>query len=726
MGRRPNPLIGQYFDRGAKLPDQSNRYPHTCRQCGEHFPRGRLDTLTGHLTKKCPGISESERVNILLSLSGMSKHTQQGQLPHHAPQHGQQLQGQPNGPSADVSMAQHDAQRDWTALGMLAEVSRVFTQVERNDDQVQPQPPGQAAPHASERFELQPQFSEDGQEAQGMKDTKEPVSPEEAEMTPEDRIQDLLRADNANNEPTNLTMAAAATARLQPGLLDPQLLGAEAAAAAAAASAAVDAAVNTPMDAQATSSGPQSPVEQPVSISTPTVAQPWGEITYPTEGYHPQLDPTANMVSPATRGGFRLEANGAKSRHSRQRFTPERREQVKDVRKIGACIRCKILRKTCSRGEPCDTCRKVLSPRIWRSGCCRAKFTEQLDMYQAAVQNVMAQNHINKLKQMSTNLVDRGLVLEAHNFPEHQSRLQLLVLQSESIQEDEAQSNPAGFDNGTPSYSVMMLDEKQDIPAKVEKYMREILPELINQEPSHFVQVTLRQGLELANASNDELLKKAIELWGHVELVNRERQWVMSLVSSVSGDDAPRAQCIKEDTHQEMFTTICLQLTAGAERKASQTSKTLLTGMQRVLQDSKVKMDFNMYLTSMILLNCIEKSTWEFKAWEQPNLRIIWPLPKEPSTFLRQGRVMSDLLRMLLVIRKVQPRTSCRGSDGKLVTDEEDPTIRHYFETINLDFAEVKAKQDNPSFSPTDPRSFEFMFCSALLLPSPDEKPGGI
>lgn len=31
MGRRPNPLILQYFDRGEKLKDQSNRYPHTCK-----------------------------------------------------------------------------------------------------------------------------------------------------------------------------------------------------------------------------------------------------------------------------------------------------------------------------------------------------------------------------------------------------------------------------------------------------------------------------------------------------------------------------------------------------------------------------------------------------------------------------------------------------------------------------------------------------------------------
>jgi len=265
-----------------------------------------------------------------------------------------------------------------------------------------------------------------------------------------------------------------------------------------------------------------------------------------------------------------------------------------------------------------------------------------------------------------------------------------------------------------------MLDsEKQDIPAKLEEYMREILPELVEQEPSHFVQVTLRQGLELATAANDELLKKAIELWGHVELINRERQWIVS-ISPVSNDQP--ADFIKDHTHQEVFTTICLQITAAAERKAATTSRALLTGMQRVLQDSKVKMDFNMYLTSMILLNCIEKSTWSFKAWEEPGLRVNWPLPKDPAIFSRQGNVMSDLLRMLLVIRKAQPRTSCRQADGKLVTDEEDPTAKGYFEAINLDFAEVKSRQENPVFSAADPRSYELSLCATLLLPSPDKE----
>jgi hypothetical protein len=68
MGRKPNPIILQYFDRGPKLEDASNRYQHSCKQCGEQFPKGRIDSLTNHLTKKCSAISLDERREVLLRL----------------------------------------------------------------------------------------------------------------------------------------------------------------------------------------------------------------------------------------------------------------------------------------------------------------------------------------------------------------------------------------------------------------------------------------------------------------------------------------------------------------------------------------------------------------------------------------------------------------------------------------------------------------------------------
>jgi len=40
MGRRPNAVVGEFFHRGQKLDDSSNRYQHTCKKCGEHVRRG--------------------------------------------------------------------------------------------------------------------------------------------------------------------------------------------------------------------------------------------------------------------------------------------------------------------------------------------------------------------------------------------------------------------------------------------------------------------------------------------------------------------------------------------------------------------------------------------------------------------------------------------------------------------------------------------------------------
>ncbi|KAL8653075.1 MAG: hypothetical protein Q9210_002321, partial [Variospora velana] len=62
MGRRPNQRVLEYFDRGARLEDNSNRYEHTCKACGEHFPKGRIETLIAHIESKCPSITRHDFV----------------------------------------------------------------------------------------------------------------------------------------------------------------------------------------------------------------------------------------------------------------------------------------------------------------------------------------------------------------------------------------------------------------------------------------------------------------------------------------------------------------------------------------------------------------------------------------------------------------------------------------------------------------------------------------
>ncbi len=365
----------------------------------------------------------------------------------------------------------------------------------------------------------------------------------------------------------------------------------------------------------------------------------------------PPVEPITPTPTALVKGGFRLDTgspNGSKGRHSRAKFNPERRKEVQEVRKLGACIRCRILRKTCSMGDPCDTCRKVLSPRVWHYGCVRTNFTEQFDLYSAGVQVVLAQSRMNDLKtRFGTTLQSKGLAIEAYHFPETSARLQLRVVEKQADAENE---DTAAHDEG----NIVMIDtDTQDVPARVEAYMRELLPELVKREPSHFALTTVRTAQEIFSETNDEVLKRALELWGLVELLGRERQWTICVPSANEGIDPIY---IKDDINPDLFHTLCLQLSAAVERKAAAISKALLTAMQRILQDSRAKVDFNMYFAGLVLLNCVEKSTWVLKAWEQEHLKDGWPIQqKKPSAYTQQGHAMAIILRVLLSIRKVLP-----------------------------------------------------------------------
>lgn len=68
MGRHPNPVVSKHFTRGTKIGDGSNRYQWTCKQCGERFPKGRVDALYVHITKKCTALSRDEKTSLELEL----------------------------------------------------------------------------------------------------------------------------------------------------------------------------------------------------------------------------------------------------------------------------------------------------------------------------------------------------------------------------------------------------------------------------------------------------------------------------------------------------------------------------------------------------------------------------------------------------------------------------------------------------------------------------------
>ncbi|KAL6923515.1 hypothetical protein ACHAP8_001444 [Fusarium lateritium] len=700
MGRKPNPLILEYFVRGPKLNDNSNRYPHTCKQCGENFPKGRIDSLTTHITKKCPAISESDRMRACLELHGITN--------ARAPPERPPPETQPNGQSVDVP----NLPQGWSALETLAEASRQVDLNENNRAQsvqasVDPSDPVNAQ-HVTDRFELHEQFTLDNPPVSyenrsypGNRGVIQQPLPG-TELSPEERLQALLPNSDASPDVSNISVAVAATARLNPSLLDPQLVD-ENGSATPPPSMEIPATIETsPSAVTATDSG---------------ISQPWGEMTYlatasPVPLIHEHPPPPIQM----TRGGIRMDTSdgqlNGRPRHARSRFTAARRKEVQEVRKIGACIRCRILRKNCGKGTPCDTCRKVLAPRVWRTGCVRTRLQEQLDLYSAGVQVVLSQNRINLLKNQ-INMTHDGTMIEVSHFPETGKVIVLEALVA-LLEPSETLAEIRGSKESF--FQVIMIDQdKEDVPGKVEAYMRDVFQLFIDKEPSTFMRVTLDLALQQLQESEDDLLRKSLELWGLVESIDRERQWNVVERPANNNEEPRRIQEAKSENDADIYTTLCMQLNAAAERKANNTSKALLSGMHRVLQDSKVKVNFKMYLTAVIFLNCLEKSTWAFKAWEQDHLRPGWPLERDPSVFTQQGGNLAGLLKMLLAIRKALPQT-LRGETGKLVTSEQDPVIGAYFQSIDLDYDTILSRQEGSPFSPADSRSLEMMFCSHLLI----------
>ncbi|KAM3561974.1 hypothetical protein MY1884_002070 [Beauveria asiatica] len=717
MGRKPNPLILEYFVRGAKLNDNSNRYQHTCKRCGENFPKGRIDSLTAHITKKCPAISDSDRMRACLELHGLSS----------ARAAAAERQNNGIGPRGARAVTSSVLPQEWSALETLAEASR---QVDLNENN-RTQPKGQDVPgtaddvHVNGRFELREQFTLDNPPAgyeernnstANNKRVPNEAEPDEAnaskidmnldvshvssngvELSAEERLQALLPFPD-----TNISVAVAAAARLNQSFLDPQLVDSEPPPA-------------TPLAAETENV----PDVSPPPTNDANAAQPWGEMTYLTAtAAVPLLAEHQTPPAPLNRGGTRMDTSDAsilgRPRHSRSRFTPARRKEVQEVRKIGACIRCRILRKNCGKGDPCDTCRKVLAPRVWRTGCVRTRLHEQLDLYSAGVQVVLSQNRINLLKEQ-LQLTNNGSVIEVSHFPEAEKRIVLGTMEAllePTESQAEARNSKEAFQQ-----AIMIDQDTEDLPSKIESYMRDVLPLFIEREPSKFTRITLETAVEQQALEEDDLLSKALELWGLVESIDRERQWTILERPAEENSDARWINEAQNENDADIYTMICMQLNAAAERKANCTSRSLLNHMDRLLTDSKTKVGFKMFLTALVFLNCVEKSTWAFKAWEQDHLRPGWPLERDPSVFAQQGGNLAGLLKMLLAIRKALPQM-LRDENGKLVAQSQDPAVTAYFQKLDLEYDSIENRQKGSQFSPADSRSLELMFCSHLLLPN--------
>ncbi|KAK3707553.1 hypothetical protein LTR37_012048 [Vermiconidia calcicola] len=136
-----------------------------------------------------------------------------------------------------------------------------------------------------------------------------------------------------------------------------------------------------PIPAQPRHSPPASLVVSPTTGAAPSFRSSGSSSTSPSSS-GPTSPPLRRRKSPlenkTTKAVIKKPSHStrkdatAEKKVGRRRgpLRPDQRQQAHEIRKLRACLRCKFLKKTCDKGEPCGGCRPSHA-RLWQVPCTR-------------------------------------------------------------------------------------------------------------------------------------------------------------------------------------------------------------------------------------------------------------------------------------------------------------------------------------------------------------------
>ncbi|KAH7130763.1 hypothetical protein B0J11DRAFT_549003 [Dendryphion nanum] len=656
MGRKPNQLILEFFERGPKLEDASNRYQHTCKSCGEKFPKGRIDSLTNHLVKKCPILPLRDRQRAILQF-----HDLPADLPDMAMA---AMPGQThNGPSMNLPFA--PSKQGMSALETLAEVSRQQLDLSgaRGTGKQRMTPPPQHMHGGNTHGGLLDEFlvqddRPDGTDSisvsQGFDISSGPALPSIYQFngplshspTGSPHIQNLplsnatsiaqmvpslvMAASQANELSNmlplanNLTMEPELNMQSGTGISDKFFHSNGRAAWPHVGSSSIDPMLHDHNRDQMM--GRDENMNKSMSHHPrPIAMNPNGSQTHFTTDFSMNQKPS----KPKVRG----------------RFSDTRRKEVQEVRKRGACIRCRMLKKPCSGDSPCSTCHNVESARLWKQPCIRTRIAEEFGLYAAGLHGLLAFQAINQAKEQ-VQLAQIPGRIEATNHPESGIFATFTPLKCQAQVLPGSDIDPEILASFAPS-QLEIIDSDDDIGGKIDLYIKKVATHFFESEESAFMKTTLESALRITSINNDGLLSKALELWNLTRiLTSRNVEWHLFSNPSLAPTIAPASMSSSDLEHPQRtpittvnnpqaFDLIKMQLEGATEKRAACLSRVVMNDLERRLLQRQQANPFETFLVAVILLACVERMCWLFRKWEDATPSP--PAPTQNSEFLNPG-----------------------------------------------------------------------------------------
>ncbi|RMZ83874.1 hypothetical protein DV737_g1441, partial [Chaetothyriales sp. CBS 132003] len=200
---------------------------------------------------------------------------------------------------------------------------------------------------------------------------------------------------------------------------------------------------------------------------------------------------------------------------------PEQRKQASEIRKLRACLRCKFLKKTCDKGEPCAGCRPSHA-RLWQVPCTRIDIKEigyfLKDWKFDYERHISLGFSVGNIKGFSDN--ERTLFVThgyGHMLPV--TAREVYVRDDECLKMDwiEATGDPSGYEISTAKLSAGMegisttmlsdyLDRHIDGTGTFEKFVDDYF------EGTPFLSQMLKTAYRFYFRTGSKIIKKALKL----------------------------------------------------------------------------------------------------------------------------------------------------------------------------------------------------------------------
>jgi hypothetical protein len=355
----------------------------------------------------------------------------------------------------------------------------------------------------------------------------------------------------------------------------------------------------------------------------------------------------------------------------RGRFETGRRKEVQKVRRLGACLRCRMLKKPCGEGTPCATCINVASARVWNFPCTRIHTGERVEMFTSGLHAALSLDaHLDP--QTKVRFRSSPHLIDVSHFPDTNYFASFHAIQGQESLSTGSNIDP-GLNGDLGSKTRRLFDD--DLELELTKYAKNILPIFVRQEPSHFMNVTLETAIQ--RSGEVPALAACLELWLWVHfLVDSSTSWVMSERTS---EQLPAGvgNLIAKDADPTSYEDLRGQLNAATEKKVTKLFRDVLSDFEKRLLTRAKTSRFDFFLIALIVLNCIEKCMWLYRSWEQDEFKDRYTLSKATEEYLMHGEELAQTIQLLLQARNLAPRTFVRP-DGYLSSDTDQDFLDWY------------------------------------------------